>query len=193
MRGFATLVGLGSLALGLGGCSNDGGPLAVEARWVLSCPVGDICSPSAAHVVQGEEGDPGLVVTCSAVDVGNGLRAVSLEIVDGVTRGKLALRNIIFDEIGTVQPTSGCQVRVEEGVNVYDNAACGPTVPSDAQPCQIGNFVLDPGAPEGPSFSTTVLCRGLTNAAASRRDLTSPDYVAGGAPVDLHFANCEGF
>lgn len=198
MRGMPVLLGLSSLVFAAAGCSNGGGPLAVEARWILSCPLGDpACVPNltTAHAVSGEEDDPGMAISCDAVSVGDGERAITLRVIDGQRSGELSLRNVIFDEIGTVRTTEGCQATILENGVQYGPFRCGPAVPSAEQPCQIANLDLELDAPEGPAFATSVLCRGVSPASRVPRDLTSPDYddaVPEGRGAPIRIWNCGG-
>ncbi len=182
-------------ALGIAGCSSGGGAtLDVDARWQLRCPADapGCLTSRPAHAVDGLDGDPGILASCSVEDIGNGRRALNVLLEDAT--GSLELQNVILNANGGVQATAGCDVRLTESGVVFSDLHCGPELPSASQPCQISTVSIDEGAAGGPTLSTTVLCREIQDDGASEtRDLVSPDAPApADMPAPIKIIHCEG-
>ena len=188
---FLVMVG----ALGLAGCSSGGGSLEVDARWQLRCvaDASGCLTARPARAVDGLDGDPGINASCDIGKASDDRRILNLLLETGAG-ASLELSNVIFNQGGGVEATAGCSVRlVDEGVT-FSGLRCGPALPSAEQPCQLSTVVIDEGAPGGPTLSTTLVCRGITDVAGTEtRDLVSPDSPSpADMPAPITVIGCDG-
>ena len=160
----AALIGLVAV-----GCS-ESGPTGVFAdiQWQVRCQVMGMCTPAAARIIYGFDGDDAQRISCNVTETD------TTRILSFNTRGSLAsvpygltMINATFPS-GGGSPSAG-QVTVTEGSNTYVGA-CGGSPPSMTQPCQVTNVTFgDDG--EGRSLITgEIYCVGISPNASPNID-----------------------
>jgi len=184
-------------------CADSGGPVAVDARWNLTCPSsGEVdCGAPAPETclndgtgvneraIVGEHGqmtctgDP-IIATCEAIDRSTGT-SIRLEASVGEPFPDFAfeLEALMGLDDATVQ-LSACNVTIVEDQLAYDMGSCGTEPPSIEQPCQLSSISVD-----GSDISFDLQCESLWSSIT----LQGFDVGAtGGGPTTIHFLNCAG-
>ncbi|MGD8824173.1 MAG: hypothetical protein PVI24_04270 [Myxococcales bacterium] len=183
-------------------CANEGGPVAVDATWNLTCPSGgevdcgapapETCLDDGIGVYErsivGEHGqtsctgDP-IIASCEAIDRSTGT-SIRLEASVGNPFPDFAFQMdaLIGMDGATV---SACNVTIVEDQLAYDMGSCGTEPPSIEQPCQLSSISVD-----GSDISFDLQCESLWSSVT----LQGFDVGAtGGGPTTIRFANCAGF
>lgn len=185
-------------------CADGSGPVAVDARWNLTCPSGgsvgcgapapETCLDDGAGVneraIVGEHGqttctgDP-LIASCEAIDRSSGT-SIRLEASVGnpFPDFAFALDAVVGLDDGSVRQGT-CNVTIVEDQLPYDIGACGTDAPSIEQPCQLSNISVD-----GNQLVFDLQCQDLLS---STTGLGFDVGAVGGGPTTIRFANCLGF
>lgn len=179
-------------------CADSGGPVAVDARWNLSCPSSGVgCGSWAQETCIGNGGQREIVgehgqavcdgdqviARCVAVEQSDGTTKLTLEANIG-DKFAFELRGATVDSGGSVEQTA-CNVTIIEDEVPYDVGACGQEPPSVNQPCQLSNISV-----EGSEVIFDLECDSLLS---SVTDLGLDVGALGGGPTPIRFANCSGF
>jgi hypothetical protein len=185
-------------------CADSGGPVAVDARWNLTCPsTGELgCGAPAPNTclddgvgvneraIVGEHGQMSctgepIIATCEAIDRSTGT-SIRLEVSVGDRFPDFAfeLEAVIGRDGGLVQPST-CNVTIVEDQLPYDIGTCGTDPPSIEQPCQLSNISVD-----GSAISFDLQCEGLLS---STTGFGFDVGATGGGPTTIQFLNCSGF
>jgi hypothetical protein len=179
-------------------CADSGGPVAVDARWNLSCPSSGVgCGSWAQETCIGNGGQREIVgehgqavcdgdqviAHCVAVEQSDGTTKLTLEANIG-DKFAFELRGATVDSGGSVEQTA-CNVTIIEDEVPYDVGACGQEPPSVDQPCQLSNISV-----EGSEVIFDLECDSLLS---SVTDLGLDVGALGGGPTPIRFANCSGF
>jgi len=200
-----TTLALVLVAFGAASCGGDGGGVAVDAQYQVTCPIdtsGPACGSASDPVdVLGfddeeVEGKGVITATCSAVDSADGSKNLRFSIGYG-NDPLMTVRGLVISPDGGPVLGSSCVVEVRQDGNTFGGAtygACGNVAPTDDQPCQFAPFTYDEDGESGPELVTTLLCRNLRAPAAPNdivRDITFP--MSRSMPARIRLVDCEGF
>lgn len=199
-----TTLALVLIAFGASSCGDDGGGVAVDARFQVACPIdtsGPACGTAEDPVdvlgFNGEdvEGAGTIRATCSAVDAADGSKNLNFSIGYG-NDPLLSVRGLVIGADGGPVLGSSCFVEIRDG-NTYGGSTygrCGNVVPTEDQPCQFSAFTFNDDGEFGPELVTTLLCRNIRAPAAPTeivRDVTFP--MSRSMPAQIKLINCENF
>ena len=204
-----TTLALVLIAFGALSCGDDGGGVAVDARYQVACPLdtsGPACGSASDPVDvlgfndEDVENDEGVVrtirATCSAVDAADGSKNVNFSLGYG-NDPLLSVFGLVIGADGGPVLGSSCFVEIRDDGNTFGGStfgSCGNAVPTEDQPCQFSAFTYDDDGEFGPELVTTLLCRNLRAPAAPMdivRDVTFP--TQRNMPAQIKLINCEGF
>lgn len=195
MTRLSTLLALVALPL-VFSCGDDAAEVFGDAQWQVRCPPGRPMCPQNGDAVDvfGFDGSEGTTATCNISDSGDG--TVILDFAVGRGGQLMSVSGVVTgSEGGTVRGNS-CRLTVIDDGNNYGGPVeglCGANEPSEAQPCQIGPIVFDPGAMDGPELRTTIYCSSVaspSNPDLLVRDVTAP--MAPSTPASIRVINCPG-
>jgi len=188
---------LGASLVGLfASCGGGSSAVFGDAVWQVQCPAGSTGCPMGGDEVNvfNFDGDEGVTAECQVFDGGGDEIIVDLAVGYG--------RDPRLSITGLVTGTDGGPVRGQSVVTFTDDSntygggtlgTAGANVPSDAQPCQISDVVVDRAGVDGPEIRFSLLCRSVPAAAAPtrlQRDLTRPRNST--EPAQIRMIFCEG-
>lgn len=197
MRRLGMLFVTFALATVAASCSDDAGPLFVDAVWQVRCPamsVGGCSLVSMLRDINHVAGEEGHDLTCSVVKSSSGT-TLNLRAYKGSEYG-FEIQNATFPSGGGPLVGAGCRFRAREGGNDYEGV-CGAGAPvAGTQPCRISDITVSDEA-DGPTINAKVYCINLpapSSPATLQVDVTaagtSPDVRM--QPFDLRIVNCRG-
>jgi len=180
-------------------CTQDGGPVLVDAQWNLTCPPGgeiDCVTPAETCLgvagqreIVGEHrqiactGRP-IVAICEAIQRSDGSRLIFLE-ANVNNEFALELRGATVDTGDGSMEATACNVTIIEDQVPYDVGDCGQDPPSMAQPCQLSNIET-----LGNEVVFDLECDALLSSTTGAGFDVG---AVGGGPTTIRFANCTGF
>jgi hypothetical protein len=186
----------------LAGCGDPSeGALYVNIGYATRCDISPAgCAGATSRTICGfsggdpcEAGRPTVNASCNVIENEPTTRSVSFSAVQG---GGFSIRisNLVVPYTGGSSMGGACRVQVVEGANTYEGA-CGGSVPSEEQPCQITsvNFIDDNG---NATVEGRVFCQHLKHKANPTLEIevtqngTGSD--AASRPAFFQIANCEG-
>lgn len=189
----------------LGVSCAEGGPVAVDAFYNLTCPASPAMCGSLAETCLGAGGlrqilgvngeiscdlETPLVAICEATQRSDGGLLLTLVASVG-DEFAFALRGATVDPNGSMVSGS-CEITIIEDQLPYGGGngrgRCGAEPPSTEQPCQISNVIL--GDADGADLSFDVECSTLLSGTTGRSfNVGDPE----GGPATIRFARCSGF
>ncbi|MBO6934603.1 MAG: hypothetical protein JJ863_06505 [Deltaproteobacteria bacterium] len=200
-----TTLALVLIAFGAFSCGDDGGGVAVDARYQVACPLdtsGPACGAASDPVDvlgfhdEDVEGVGTIRATCSAADAADGTKNLSFSLGYG-NDPLMTVRGLVISPEGGPVLGSSCTVELRDNGNSYGGTTygrCGNVAPTEDQPCQFSAFTFNDDGEFGPELVTTLVCRNLRAPAAPNdivRDVTFP--MQRNMPAQLKLINCENF